>query len=112
LTINARTTGLERTTALAFLQYMIAPDAQLALLHADLQPARMVPLADTDPYAAAARIFRAQAQQGLPMPNGTERTAVEQELRFMLQQVLNGFTSPTDAVSDADRRLRARLGLS
>jgi maltose-binding protein MalE len=112
LTINGRTTGQERTTALAFLQYMITADAQLGLLHADLQPARMVPLADTDPNAAAARIFRAQAQQGLPMPNGPERTAVEQELRFMLQQVLNGFTSPTDAVSDADRRLRSRLGLS
>ncbi len=43
------------------------------------------------------------------MPNSIDRSIVEQELRFMLQQVLSGFTSPADAVTEATRRLAERL---
>jgi arabinogalactan oligomer/maltooligosaccharide transport system substrate-binding protein len=111
LVVNARAAGRERDAALAFLRFMIAEETQLALFHADLQPARAIALPSDDPRAATAQAFRAQAAQAQPMPNGLERAAVDQELRFMLQQVLNGFTSPTDAVSEADRRLRARLGI-
>jgi hypothetical protein len=46
------------------------------------------------------------------MPNGAERGLIEQELRLMLQQVLSGLATPADAVADADRRLRERLGRS
>lgn len=109
LTINARATGQERDAALAFLRYLGAEEAQLALFRANLQPARAIALPQDDPRAQAALTFRAQAEQGLPMSNGVERSVIDQELRLMLQQVLSGLTSPADAVADTDRRLRERL---
>jgi maltose-binding protein MalE len=56
-----------------------------------------------------AQAFRTQAEQGQPMPNSIDRGIIDQELRFMQQQVLGGLANPTDAVSETDRRLRQRL---
>jgi arabinogalactan oligomer / maltooligosaccharide transport system substrate-binding protein len=112
LALNARIGAQEREAALAFVRFMATEKAQQALVAANLQPARSVPLLAADPQAAPAAAFRTQAEYGLPMPNGPERGIVEQELRLMLRQVLSGLASPADAVDQADQRIRDRLGLS
>jgi maltose-binding protein MalE len=109
LALNARTSSVEQQAALNFLRFMTADAAQLELLASDIQPAsRVVSLDGDSAQMAAARVFRAQAEQGLPMPNSPARGMVEQELKVMQRQVLLGLASPSDAVSEADRRLRER----
>jgi arabinogalactan oligomer / maltooligosaccharide transport system substrate-binding protein len=109
LVLNARATSAEQQAALSFLRFMISDAAQLELLASDVQPAsRAVSLEGDTARLAAARIFRAQAEQGLPMPNSPARGMVEQELKVMQRQVLLGLATPADAVSEADRRLRER----
>ncbi|HWQ11904.1 MAG TPA: extracellular solute-binding protein, partial [Roseiflexaceae bacterium] len=110
LALNARVSPSERGVALAFLRFMVSEEAQLELLRGDMQPASRTLAIDGDnPQLAAARAFRAQAEEGLPMPNGPTRTVVEQELKVMQRQVLMGLATPADAVIEADRRLRQRL---
>jgi maltose-binding protein MalE len=112
LAINARAGAAERQAALTFMHFMIGEEAQRELLGSDIQPARAtLALEGSDPQLAAARAFRSQAMQGQPMPNSPSRAVVEQEIKLMQRQVLMGFLSPADAVTDADRRLRERLGL-
>lgn len=112
LAINSRIGVQESRAAIAFLRFMISAEAQQVLLENGMQPARRTLALDPNSQRdAIAQVFRTQAERGLPMPNAPERQIIEQELRFMQQQVLMGFTSPTDAVTEADRRLRARLNL-
>lgn len=115
LAINGRVSAPERAAALEFLRFMVGAEAQTALLASDLQPARADVNLDgngADPgTAAAARAFRAQAQQGQPMPNEPTRAreTVRRELVLMQRQVLRGEAAPADAVAEADRRLREQL---
>jgi ABC-type glycerol-3-phosphate transport system substrate-binding protein len=110
LTINSRASAAEREAALGFLRFITGPEAQQALLAADMQPARGdISLAGDEPLMVAARAFRAQAEVSLPMPNAPARAIVEQELKVMQRQVLFGLATPADAVTDADQRLRERL---
>ncbi|MEN9935498.1 MAG: hypothetical protein RLZZ387_2077 [Chloroflexota bacterium] len=110
LTINSLASPAERDAALAFMRFMAGDEAQLALLAIDMQPARRdLPLEGDDQRLIAARAFRTQAEEGLPMPNGLARSVVEQELKVMQRQVLMGLALPSDAVTEADRRLRERL---
>jgi ABC-type glycerol-3-phosphate transport system substrate-binding protein len=110
LALNGRVSPSERGAALAFLRFMVSEEAQLELLHSDMQPARRDLAIDGDePRFTVARAFRAQAAEGLPMPNGPARGMVEQELKVMQRQVLMGLATPADAVTEADRRLRQRL---
>jgi ABC-type glycerol-3-phosphate transport system substrate-binding protein len=112
LAINARVGPAERAAAVEFLRYMVGDEAQAELLRADLQPARRdLKLAGDDPRMAVAQAFRAQAEQGLPLPNGPTRSAVDEELRIMIERVLGNQATPADAVAEADQRLRERLKL-
>lgn len=118
LAVNARASAAERETALAFLRFMVGDEAQAALFAGGLQPARAsVKLASEggdSVVEAAARAFRSQAEQGLPMPNDPtrEREVVRRELALMQRQVLRGEAAPADAVTEADRRLREQLAAS
>jgi arabinogalactan oligomer/maltooligosaccharide transport system substrate-binding protein len=112
LAVNARVGTSELNAALEFLRFMIEVDAQRDLLEANLQPARQdLSLNGDESYLVAARAFRQQAEQGLPFPNSTSRTLVEDELRIMVERVLMQQNSPSDAVYEADERLREKLKL-
>jgi ABC-type glycerol-3-phosphate transport system substrate-binding protein len=110
LVLNSRIGAAERRAALDFLRYMAGEEAQLALLLGDVQPAlHNMPLDGDDSRIRAAIAFRTQAEQGVPMPNFAQRGVVEQELKLMQRQVLQGLATPADAVAEAERRLRERL---
>ncbi|MGQ9547419.1 MAG: sugar ABC transporter substrate-binding protein [Roseiflexus sp.] len=110
LAVNSLVGANEREAAGRFLRFMIGAEAQMMLLQSDIQPALRTLAFDGDsPQIAAARVFRAQAEQGLPMPNANTRAFVEQEIRRMQRQALLGLVTPADAVAEADRRLRERL---
>ncbi|HEU5086929.1 MAG TPA: extracellular solute-binding protein [Roseiflexaceae bacterium] len=109
IAINSRVNTAERQAALEFARYLAGEEAQAELLRADIQPARLLALEGDGSTLTAARALRAQAEFGAAMPNSVERLVVDQELRVMLQQVLMGLATPSDAVTDADRRLRERL---
>lgn len=112
LAINARVGPAERAAAAEFLRFMITVEAQRDLLAADLQPTRLdLDLSGEDSQLIAARAFREQAKQGLPLPNSPTRTIVDEELRIMLERVLMSQTGPDDAVIETDSRLRERLKL-
>jgi arabinogalactan oligomer / maltooligosaccharide transport system substrate-binding protein len=112
LAINARVGSAERNAAVEFLRFMVSDEAQAELLRADLQPARRdLKLDGDDPRIAVAQAFRAQAEQGLPLPNSPGRGAVDQELRIMIERVLGNQAGPADAVTEADQRLREKLKL-
>lgn len=113
LAINGRASVAERRAALEFLRFMISADAQRELLTSGVQPARAdLPLDGDGPILAAARAFRQQAAQSLPMPNDATRDIVWQELKLMQQHVLSGLATPHDAVSETDSRLREKLKLA
>ena len=113
LAINVRVGAAERQAAVEFLRFMIGDDAQRELLGSGLQPARGdLALNGDGSLLAAARAFRSQAEQGLPMPNSTTRDIVWQELKLMQQRVLLGLASPRDALTETDGRLRERLKLA
>ncbi|MCS6937880.1 MAG: extracellular solute-binding protein [Roseiflexaceae bacterium] len=110
LAINSLAGISEREAAARFIRFMISTEAQSILLQSDMQPAsRALALTGDSPQEIAARVFRAQAEQGLPMSNASARAFVEQEIRRMQRQALLGLTTPADAVTEADRRLRERL---
>jgi maltose-binding protein MalE len=112
LALNSRAGPQERAAAAIFMRFMLSEQAQRELLTSTLQPARGdLALDGPGPELAAARAFRAQADQGLPMPNSATRDIVWQELKRMQQHVLMGIASPSDAVTEADARLRERLQL-
>jgi maltose-binding protein MalE len=112
LAINTRVGPAERDAAAEFLRFMSSADAQRELLHADLQPARAdLALDGNDAQAVAARAFRSQAEQGLPLPNDLGRGIVDAELRLMLERVLMDQASPADAIGEADQRIREKLKL-
>lgn len=114
LAINSRATAAERQAALAFLAFMVGPEAQADLLRGDVEPARADLQLDTLGLDAgqqlAAEVFRDEARQGLPVPNGPARDLVRRELAQMQRQVLRGDASPADAVTDAATRLRDQIG--
>jgi ABC-type glycerol-3-phosphate transport system substrate-binding protein len=110
LAINNLAGANERVAAARFIRFMIGDEAQAVLLQSDMQPAsRTLALSGDSPQEIAARVFRAQAEQGIPMSNSTTRAFVEQEIKRMQRQALLGLTTPADAVTEADRRLRERL---
>lgn len=112
LAVNARIGSIERDAAQEFLAFMISSAAQSQFVAYDLQPSRIsLPLDGDSPQLVAARAFRSQAERGLPMPNAPTRGIVEQELKLMQRQVLNGLATPADAVAQADQRIRERLQL-
>lgn len=99
----------EQRAALDFASYLVSEAAQGELLRAGLQPARTSLSLDGTDYEAA-RAFRSQAEQGIPMPNSTiDTTIVWPTLNQMLRAVLQQQLSPADAVSEADTRLRQSL---
>ncbi|WP_411857946.1 extracellular solute-binding protein [Roseiflexus sp.] len=110
LAINNLASANERVAAARFIRFMISEEAQTILLQSDMQPASRLPtLTGDSPQEIAARVFRVSAEQGLPMPNSSARVLVEQEIKRMQRQALLGLTTPADAVTEADRRLRERL---
>lgn len=110
LAINNLAGANERVAAARFIRFMIGDGAQTILLQNDMQPSsRRLALTGDSPQEIAARVFRIQAEQGLPMPNSSARAFVEQEIKRMQRQALLGLTTPADAVTEADRRLRERL---
>jgi maltose-binding protein MalE len=113
LAINNRVSAAERDAAVEFLRFMTGEAAQRELLASDIQPARGDLALDGDsPQSVAARAFRGQAEQGLPMPNNIAHAIVWQELTLMQQHVLVGLASPSEAVAEADGRLREKLKLA
>lgn len=110
LAINRRVNAAERQVALEFLRFMTSEKAQQLLLEADLQPTRSTLQLDArDGQHAAAQVFRSQASYGRPMLNSSQREAIWDVLRFMQQRVLLGLASSSDAVTEADKRLRERF---
>jgi maltose-binding protein MalE len=96
--------------------FLLADDAQAALLRAGRQPTlgtlNLTERSDLPAgRAAAARAFRLSAQQGAAMPNS--RSADDHLwaiLTDMQSSVLRGLLSAEQAVSSADAALRSRFG--
>ncbi|MCX7791529.1 MAG: extracellular solute-binding protein [Chloroflexaceae bacterium] len=117
LVLNARLgDGPERAAAIAFTRHLVSEASQRELLRAGRQPVLMsldlnaADLAISPELREAARVFRAQAAAGLPMPN--TRAAAETvwpALIDMQSGVLRRLLTPAQAVENADATLRARL---
>lgn len=113
LSINARVIQpSEQQAAMDFVRYLLSPAAQQALLDVGKQPVLLpLPLEGETVQLTAARIFREQAEQGQAMPNSrAANDVVRSEFERMLQSVLRGLATPTDAVTYTDSILRERLG--
>jgi ABC-type glycerol-3-phosphate transport system substrate-binding protein len=118
LVLNARLgPSAEQSAAAAFARYLVGPEAQRELLRAGRQPVLLsLDLGDGGPdvspeLLAAARVFRAQAEGGLPMPNGRDYASlVWPTLADMHSSALRRLLTPAQAVDGADAALRARLG--
>jgi maltose-binding protein MalE len=113
LSINVRVIDdHEQQSALDFARYLLSEEAQAALLDIGKQPVRLDLAAyDETPEAAAAQVFRRQAEHGQAMPgNHTANQVVRAELERMQQAVLRGVTAPSDAVTYTDTVLRKRFG--
>ena len=110
LAVNSRVSADERRAALDFMRFALSQPSQQLLLEADLQPSLLsLPLEGDDARHAAARIFRAQALAGRPMPNTPTRGLVDQELTLMQRRVLLGLTDATDAIDTADTNLKQQF---
>ncbi|MCS6889072.1 extracellular solute-binding protein [Chloroflexus sp.] len=116
IVMNARLSSqAEQAAAQAFMRFMIEVNSQRTLLAAGRQPTQLaLQLSDTDlddqVQLGAARAFRAQAQQGLPMP--AERLANEvvwATLADMQLSAVRGLLTPEQAVTIADEILRSRF---
>lgn len=116
IVMNARLSDLaERAAAQAFMRFMLEVNSQRAMLAAGRQPTQLaLQLSDTDlddpVQLAAARAFRMQAQQGLPMP--ADRLANEMvwtALTDMQVSAVRGLLTPEQAVTIADEMIRSRL---
>jgi maltose-binding protein MalE len=117
IVLNARISAAERQAAVDFIRYLTSVDAQADLLRAGRQPSLLSldisAAKDVDPQIrAAAFVFRAQAQQGQPMPNSRQANdLVWGVLSDMHASVLRRLLAPDQAVTGADSTLRKRLGL-
>ena len=117
LVLNARLgDGPERAAALAFTRHLMTEASQRDLLRAGRQPALMsldlnaADLAISPELREAARVFRAQAEAGLPMPNTRAATEIVWPVLIDMQSgVLRRLLTPAQAVENADTALRARL---
>ncbi|MCG8353100.1 MAG: extracellular solute-binding protein [Chloroflexales bacterium] len=112
ITLNARIVhDAEQRAAIAFMRYLLTREAQRELLRAGKQPTLLdLNLSGDDPDLAAARAFRAQAQQGQPIPNSRMANQVVKDVLEMMQRsVLRGLATPEEAVTRADTMLRERL---
>lgn len=116
IALNARLDNqAEQAAAQAFIRFMIDVNSQRALLAAGRQPTQLaLQLSDNDladsVQLAAARAFRLQAQNGLPMP--ADRVAHEIVWTTLVEMQLNavrGLLTPEQAVTLADEFLRSRL---
>lgn len=117
LVLNARLgPSAEQSAAASFARFLIADAAQGELLRAGRQPVLMsLDLAAEDlgvaaELLAAARVFRAQAEGGLPMPNSPESDQIVWPmLADMHSSALRRLQTPAQAVEGADAALRSRL---
>jgi ABC-type glycerol-3-phosphate transport system substrate-binding protein len=117
LVLNARLGAqAEQAAAAAFASYLIDEAAQRDLLRAGRQPVLLSldlaadDAALTDELRAAAVAFRAQAEDGLPMPNNADSGEVVWPLLTdMHNNALRRLLTPAQAVEGADSALRARL---
>lgn len=117
LVLNARLgPSAEQSAAAAFARYLVGESAQRALLRAGRQPVLLsLDLAEEQealPPAlrAAAVAFRAQAENGLPMPNSQQSEQIVWPiLADMHSSALRRLLTPAQAVEGADAALRARL---
>ncbi|NWF79107.1 MAG: extracellular solute-binding protein [Chloroflexi bacterium] len=117
LVLNARLgDGPERAAASAFARHLLSEPVQREFLRAGRQPVLLsLDLAADDPAVsaelrAAAEVFRAQAQAGLPMPNSRAASdIVWPVLSDMHSSALRRLATPAQAVENADAILRARL---
>jgi ABC-type glycerol-3-phosphate transport system substrate-binding protein len=116
--LNARIGAAERQSAVDFIRYLIGGEAQADLLRSGRQPALtsldLAAVAGLEPQLReAALVFRAQGEQGQPMPNSLQSNELVWDvLSDMHGNVLRRLLSPEQAVSDADTALRERLGLT
>lgn len=110
LSINGLVRSANELQAAAdFMRYMTSTEAQEEILRAGLQPVNSDVKIDKPEYEAA-RAFRSQAEQSIPMPNGVNDTEVVwPALAQMLRSVVQRQLSPADAVTEADARLRERF---
>ncbi len=101
----------EQQAALDFMRYLVSHEAQRMLLKAGKQPTLVrLSLDDDTPATHYARTFRAQAQQGQPMPNRyIENEVVRDELERMQLTVLRGLATPANAVTHTNTALHERL---
>jgi len=112
VSLNARVVDSEeQQAALGFVEYLITEDAQQALLEAGKQPTLLnLSLEGETQAMQAARLFRAQAQQGQAMPNSrVANEIVRKELERMQLTVLRGLATPADAVTYANVTLQEHL---
>lgn len=101
----------EQEAGMDFMRYLVSQEAQHILLKAGKQPTLLpLDLEEESPMMHHATIFRAQAQQGIPMPNRSiDNVVVRDELERMQLTVLRGLTNPANAVTHAHTALRERL---
>lgn len=114
ISLNARLVdAAEQRAALDFVRYLLAEESQREFLRVGKQPTRLNLRLDGDtPEMEAARVFRAQARQGQPMPNSrAANDVVKDVLEQMQTTVLRGLATPAEAVTRADVLIRERLGL-
>ncbi|NJP05601.1 MAG: extracellular solute-binding protein [Chloroflexaceae bacterium] len=112
LSINRQSVDAEeQAAALDFMRYLLSVESQQLLLEAGRQPTRLsLNLEGTTVEMEAARVFREQAQQGLPMPHlGTVADMAREEIERMQITVLRGLATPADAVTQSDAALHNRL---
>lgn len=117
LVLNARLgDGPEQAAASAFARHLLSEPVQREFLRAGRQPVLLsLDLSAEDPAVsaelrAAAEVFRAQAQAGLPMPNSRAASEIVWPvLSDMHSSALRRLVTPAQAVENADAILRARL---
>jgi ABC-type glycerol-3-phosphate transport system substrate-binding protein len=117
LVLNARLGAqTEQPAAVAFARFFIEEAAQRELLRAGRQPVLLsldlneaIP-AVPDELLAAARVFRAQGEAGLPMPNSRLSTEVIWPMLADMQgSALRRLQTPEQAVEATHNALRARI---
>lgn len=117
IALNARIGAAEeRQAALDFINYLVSAETQLELLRGGRQPVLLsidlnAKNNEVDPVLLdAARVFRTQAEAGLPMPNSRQSSDIVWPiLSDMHAAALRRLVTPEQAVASADTALRAQL---
>jgi maltose-binding protein MalE len=107
--LSAKST--DREAALRIIDYLTSDEAALTRIEVGRQMVANVkvwemPRWQSDPVA---KVFRAQADSAVPMPNGAEMAALWNPYNTALQKAIYGETPATTALAEAQQRAAAEL---